>query len=448
MPTTSYVRRLKRIFRQAHKGNWKEVYAELGDFDINAKFNGSTLGSIAVAQNDLDKLRTLVEIYGYDITKNVNGCDILYFATGNGCFDYIVSSYDKFQKRLQVDAISGEQAGGAGTSTAVTFHNSPVLSAIKHTRITHSPFEKLKALGFDLTLVSPNTQSSYIFYALKYRNNHALAPLSKFVDVNRPNAYGFTPLAHALNKGTPEQITILIENGANLAPTVQNANPTNERTAKMQRIMPPIAWVNGTSSERPRKYRALLSNKGADVNAITYPGKYTKYMWESLRGSIECMVLLYENYGANPFAADSKGMTALSWSAYSKNYGRFAYNLQLFTKEAEKRWEPFHYRELYAIKKRLYGKYYNEITEVNAQMVYDEILSPRAQDQFAESGMQTADHIPSNDQLLNIQKIYNSVSKAIDKLEECDTPSKYNSELHVKKLLRVEKKKQIRNAQS
>ena len=182
--------------------------------------------------------------------------------------------------------------------------------------------------------------------------------------------------------------------------------------------------------ERIKIYN-LLHGK-ADFNAVTVPHGYTKYMQESFSGNLQCMKALHEEHGANPFLTDRNGTTALTWSALSNNYLKFAYNLSIFMERATQDLGKPYLNELYSIKKRILSKHslslfeYIRIKNINEMYgpdafgrvdwaSYTEYHKPFAPDTISEAFMQ------------DLQRIYASVTNEINRIENGRTSNLPNA---------------------
>ncbi len=353
------------MLKAAIKEEWNRVYDALDSgCNVNAEHIGNTLGTIAMAQpNGHKRLEILIDDYGLDINRPIEGkYSLLSYARSFENFNYVASKSKKVQNLLYPEVASNEYHHLYPPEDDVyngDFRHNPIHAAIKY-GFESRAFDMLKTMGFDFNLLSPHNKNTMLFPALKYNNMAALDRLSKYIDVNTPNIYNEVPIMWACQLGNAKAVSILLKHDADLSVVSDGYRDRDKygtaiKTKKFESKRPLIAWVKGSTEERISIYD-LLHGK-VDFNAPTAPHGYTKYMQESFSGDLQCMKALYEEHGANPFLTDRKGSTALSWSALSNSYLKFAYNLSIFRGRAERDMDRLYLNELYLIKKRILSKY-------------------------------------------------------------------------------------------
>src|SRR5688572_14793503 len=126
--------------------------------------------------------------------------------------------------------------------------------------------------------------------------------LAQRVDVNAPEADGFTALHWAAQRNDPQLVDLLIRAGANVkSSTRYNITPLY------------LASLNGNAAIIER-----LLNAGADPNGVTHEGQ-TMLMSAALSGKVDAVRLLITR-GANVNATEPyKSQTALMWAAAEGN---------------------------------------------------------------------------------------------------------------------------------
>lgn len=428
------------MLRAAAKREWKQVYEALdSSCNVNAEYMGNTLGTIAMAQNNgYKKLEMLIEDYGLDINRPIEGkYSLLSYAKNFENFNYVASRNKRVQNLVHSEDAPNKSPRvyqPEGDVYNGDFLHSPVHTAIKY-GFDSRAFDMLRALGFDFNLLSPYDKNTMLFSAIKYNNMVALNKLSEYINVNTPNIYNEVPIMWACQLGNTKPVSILLEHGADLSVVSDGYRASNKyglpiKTKKFESRRPLIAWINGSTEERISIYN-LLHGK-ADFNAVTVPHGYTKYMQESFSGNLQCMKALHEEHGANLFLTDRNGTTALTWSALSNNYLKFAYNLSIFMERATQDLGKPYLNELYSIKKRILSKHslslfeYIRIKNINEMYgpdafgrvdwaSYTEYHKPFAPDTISEAFMQ------------DLQRIYASVTNEINRIENGRTSNLPNA---------------------
>lgn len=412
------------MLRAAKKEEWNKVYEALDSgCNVNAEYRGNTLGTIAMTQlKGYKVLDILIDDYGLDINRPIDGMySLLGYAKNFENFDYLISKGKEAHAQLhKEDAPNGNVCA---YPSGIHVYNGDFLHNPVHTAIINMfnsrAFDMLKTLGFEFNLLSPHNKNTMLFTAIKYNNMAALDKLSKYIDVNTPNMYNEVPIMWACQKGNVEAVGILINHGSDLSVVSEgyrdkDKNGLKIATKKFESNRPLIAWVRGRTEERLKIY-ALLHGK-TNFNAATAPHMYTNYMQESYSGDLQCMKSLYEEHGANPFLADSKGKTALWWSALSNNYQKFAYNLSLFQEKARRDFEWSYLNELYSIKKHILSKRSAELFEYMRIKNIKEAYGPDTFGDLEWPPYSKFETIPETF-IQNLQHIYTDVTNDIERIE-------------------------------
>ncbi len=412
------------MLKAAIKDEWNRVYEALDSgCNVNTEYMGNTLGTIAMAQPHGHKiLKILIDDYGLDVNKPINGkYSLLSYAKNFENFNYVASKNKKVQDLLYLEGAPNKYPHTYPPEDDVyngDFLHNPIHAAIKY-GFDSRAFDILRTLGFDFNVLSPHNKNTMLFSAIKYNNMPALDKLSRYIDVNTPNIYNEVPIMWACQQGNAEAVNILLEHGANLSVVSSGYRDKDKQGAKtkvkkFESDRPLIAWVKGSTEERLRIY--MLLNGKTNFDAFTIPHKYTKYMQESFSGDLLCMKALYEQHGANPFLADSKGKTALTWSARSNRYPKFAYNLSIFRERAERDLDWSYLNELYPIKKHILSKYAAELFEYIRIKNMNEMYGPEAFGHLEWPPYFVFETI-SEGFIQDLQHIYTDVTNEIGRIE-------------------------------
>lgn len=412
------------MLKAAIKEEWNKVYEALDSgCDVNAEHRGNTIGTIAMTQlYGYKRLEILIDDYGLDVNRPIAGkYSLLSYAKNFENFNYVASKNKRVQNVLDLDDTPDKYPHQYSNEYHVyngDFLHNPIHTAIRY-GFDRRAFDILRTLGFDFNVRSPYNKNTMLFSAIKYNNMPALESLSRYIDVNAPNVYNEVPIMWACQQGNAEAVSILLEHGANLSVVSHGYRDKDKQgvkttVKKFESDRPLIAWVKGSTEERLKIYK-LLKGK-TNVDAATAPHKYTKYMQESLSGDLLCMKALYEENGANPFLYDSKGKTALTWSARSNKYPKFAYNLSIFRERAERDPDWSYLNELYSIKKHILSKYAAELFEYIRIKNINETYGPEAFGRLDWPPYFVFETV-SEEVMQNLQPIYTDVTNDIRRIE-------------------------------
>ncbi|KAF5281784.1 hypothetical protein FQR65_LT14531 [Abscondita terminalis] len=247
-----------------------DVIAKVEDLDKRSKDDETAL--YLSIQSHYDLARIILEHGATDFTgKDGNTC--LHYVAENGVVDLTELLADKM---INVDCVNDEG-------------NTPLMLAIKHEQ--KEVVQLLLQRGADVRLLN-NDGNSCIHLASS--TSEQLALIVDRGDVNRKNNSGQTPLLIAISGGHTENVTILLEKGANVFAEDIGGNT--------------CLHLAGACGDDDALMQTLLT-KGLDVNKKNNDGD--SCLQVAIENSSTKVVKMLLGMGGDPTTVSSSGRTSL-----------------------------------------------------------------------------------------------------------------------------------------